>query len=283
MKRDLLQLQSVPNIEAPDGLFICLILVFFTLFAVNFIVTIRYRIYENRSSIFITSSLMLLDLARMLTFLAILFYTDKLLSSEILIRLDHDIPSFLFDCVTLALIFQFIQTYEILANPEQGFQNMQTSFYVRIEYAMLLVYAFLIVFDLISLGVDFAHRFETGHKTLSDISEFLLCLMVTAIWLIYVIMFARFLNLFKQSKGALDSIKCQVVIFFTTVISLLTFRLVMHWLYFSKDITDSIIEIYENPDNPQLFWFHFAQVINTLIEMLFNIVVVYNLVDNVRN
>ena len=161
MKRYLLQLQSDPTSDSdvPDALFIFFIFVFFTLFAANLTVTIRYRIYENRSSLFITSSLILLDLVRMATSLAILLFPDKFFNSELLIRLAHDLASFLFDCVTIALIFQFIQTYEILANHEQAFENMRTQFYVRIEYTIISVYVALLIFDIVSLAVDGAYHF----------------------------------------------------------------------------------------------------------------------------
>ena len=84
------------------------ILVFFMLLIVNFVVTIKYKIYENHSSLFITVSLMLLDALRCVTFIGTLFYEEKVLSSELIIRLGHDLPSFLFDCVTIALLFQFV-------------------------------------------------------------------------------------------------------------------------------------------------------------------------------
>ena len=95
----------------------------------------------------------------MATSLAILLFPDKFFNSELLIRLAHDLASFLFDCVTIALIFQFIQTYEILANHEQAFENMRTQFYVRIEYTIISVYVALLIFDIVSLAVDGAYHF----------------------------------------------------------------------------------------------------------------------------
>ena len=104
-----------------DILIIIFIVVFFLLMVLNLVVTIKYKIYENSSSLFITISLMLLDLMRCLTFVAAFFFEKFVLSSELAIRLGHDIPSFLFDCVTIALLFQFVQTYDVLSNHERAF------------------------------------------------------------------------------------------------------------------------------------------------------------------
>jgi hypothetical protein len=127
------------------------------LLVINVLVTIKYRIYENRSSLFITISLILLDIARMVTFLVVLLFAQYFLNSEVCIRLGHDIPSFLFDCVTIALIFQFIQTYEFLSDHQQAFQNMETQYYIRVEYTIVAIYVVLLIFDFISLGVDGAN------------------------------------------------------------------------------------------------------------------------------
>jgi ABC-type Co2+ transport system permease subunit len=107
--------------------------------------------------------------------------------------------------------------------------------------------------------------------------------MVTAIWLIYIVMFAKFIYLFRKSEGALDSIRCQLVTFFATVIGLLTIRLGMHWFFFANDLKDSMVSFYHNQDSNRVFWIRVCQVFIVIVESLFNVIVVYNLIDNVRN
>ena len=51
------------------------IAVFALLFLLNLVVGIKYKVYENTSSLFITTSLMLLDLLRLITFVGTSFYT----------------------------------------------------------------------------------------------------------------------------------------------------------------------------------------------------------------
>ena len=84
---------------------ILFIAVFALLFIMNLVIMIKYKIYENSSSMFIVVSLMLLDIMRVTTFVGTFFYTSYFFNSELLIRLGHDIPSFMFDCVTIALLF----------------------------------------------------------------------------------------------------------------------------------------------------------------------------------
>ena len=257
------------------------ILVFFMLLIVNFVVTIKYKIYENHSSLFITVSLMLLDALRCVTFIGTLFYEKKVLSSELIIRLGHDLPSFLFDCVTIALLFQFVQTYDVLSNHERAFENHSKRVYIIVEYTIVAVYVLFIVFDIVALAVDSLNQFQ--HPTLSEISEGLLCGMVTVIWIMYIALFAKFLHLFSRNKGAYDTIKWQVISFFGTVIALLTLRLALHWIFFADDYTQLVVILYRNGNSKKLFWVHIGQLFIILVESLFNILVLYNLINTVKN
>lgn len=107
--------------------------------------------------------------------------------------------------------------------------------------------------------------------------------MVTAIWMMYIVMFAKFIYLFRKSEGALDSIRCQLVTFFAIVIGLLTIRLIMHWFFFAHDLTDTVVSFYQNQDRTKIIFIHLTQVFIVIFESLFNVIVVYNLIDNVRN
>lgn len=257
------------------------IVAFGLLFLLNLSVGIKYKIYENSSSLFITISLMLLDIFRLGTFILTFFYTDFFFSSELLIRLGHDIPSFTFDCVTIALLFQFIQTYDVLSNHERAFANLSKQLYLKIEYTIVAVYVAFIVFDIISLSIDASQHFQ-GTNILSSISECLLCVMVTIIWLMYIVLFFKFLQLFNRTE-ALKRIKWQVVTFFVIIITLLCFRLLLHWFFFANDYNSEIAILYENQDSVKLFWIHIGQLAITLVEVLFNIIVLYNLIDNEKN
>lgn len=177
---------------------ILFIAVFSVLCFTNLGVMLKYKIYTNSSSLFIVVSLMLLDIFRVVTFVGTFFYTTFFFNSELLIRLGHDIPSFMFDCVTIALLFQFIQTYDVLSNHERAFANLQKRVYVRLEYAIVAVYVGFMVLDIVSLSIDASQNF-TGSNELSSISELLICIMVTVIWLMYIALFVKFLALFKRS------------------------------------------------------------------------------------
>jgi len=256
--------------------------VFALLFAMNMGVTIKYKIYGNSSSLFIVVSLMLLDILRVSSFIGAFFFTTYFFNSELLIRLGHDVPSFMFDCVTIALLFQFIQTYDVLSNHERAFVNLQKRVYITIEYVFVAVYVCFMIMDIVSLCIDASQHF-TGSNKLSSISELLLCIMVTVIWLMYIVLFLKFLILFRRSEGAFDHIRKQVMTFFFAVIALLLFRLILHWLFFVNDYNNQIASLYRNHESVKLFWIHIGQLIIVIVEAVFNGIVLYNLVDNVKN
>lgn len=88
--------------------------VFIGLLCTNLVVTIKYKIAKNKSSLFIISNLMLLDLIRSVTFIFALIYTAYFFTHELCLRLAHDLPTFLFDCVTISVLFMFMETLDTL-------------------------------------------------------------------------------------------------------------------------------------------------------------------------
>ena len=126
---------------------------------------------------------------------------------------------------------------------------------MRVEYAIVAVYVFFMIIDIVSLSIDASQDF-TGKNALSSVSELLLCIMVTVIWFMYIALFVKFLALFRRSQGAFDHIRKQVVTFFMAVIALLCFRLVMHWLFFINDYNNQIASLYRNQNEVMLFWIH---------------------------
>ena len=138
-----------------------------------------------------------------------------------------------------------------------------------------------LLFDIFALAFDSVNDFKT--PLLSEIAEGLLCTMVTVIWIMYIALFAKFLLLFRKNKGTYDTIKWQVVSFFTTVIALLTFRLALHWIFFADDYTTLVVILYHDGNSKKLFWVHLGQLIVVVVESIFNIVVLYNLINTVKN
>lgn len=88
--------------------------VFAVLLLMNVVVTFKFKISKDKSSLFIICSLMLLDLIRTATFVFALMYTTYFFTHEMCLRLAHDLPTFLFDCVTISLLFLFMETFETL-------------------------------------------------------------------------------------------------------------------------------------------------------------------------
>ena len=87
------------------------------------------------------------------------------------------------------------------------------------------------------------------------------------------------MKLFKAKEGELDSFKCQVLTFFLTTITMLSLRLILHWLFFIVDFNHLIVNVWSTGNPEQIFALQVANSIIMLAELVFNAIVVYNLVD----
>lgn len=112
----LLELSAANMDSVSEILEIVFMAVFAVLLIISIFSTFKYRLYKDGSSLFIMVSLMLLDLMRLSCCAIAYYFTAFFFGSELLIRLEHDIPSFLFDCVTIPLLFQFMTTYDVLTD-----------------------------------------------------------------------------------------------------------------------------------------------------------------------
>ena len=91
---------------------------------INLFVVFKFKIYKNTSSMFIVTCLILLALIRLTTVALTYGSVDWFLNSQVLNRLTHDVPGFLFDCVTIALLLQFTLTYDVLADTQRALDSI---------------------------------------------------------------------------------------------------------------------------------------------------------------
>lgn len=57
----------------------------------------------------------------------------------------------------------------------------------------------------------------------------------------------------------------------------------MHWLFFINDYNNQIASLYRYHESVKLFWIHIGQLVIVIVEAVFNGIVLYNLIDNVKN
>lgn len=84
----------------------------------------------------------------------------------------------------------------MLSNPERALQAIEHKLYNNLQVILALIYALLLIFDVISLFIDSRDGF-TGNNTCMTISELLLMVMSTLICLGYIVLFVMYLRLFK--------------------------------------------------------------------------------------
>lgn len=126
--------------------------VFSILLGLNLGVGIKYKLFTDASSWHIAGGLLLLDLVRVTTVILGLVLTSKFYKHEYIIRLAHDIPSFLFDCVSVALLFMFMQTYQVLQDANKAVENMKA--HKKNEFTAILVLIAVLLIDVICLTID---------------------------------------------------------------------------------------------------------------------------------
>lgn len=181
------------------------IVLFAAMLIANFVTIIKFKVYQNASSTFILVLLAINDFIRLITATIIYNGNEKYTGDETLSRLSHDVPSVLFDCVTISILLQFAMTYDVLSNPKRMLKQLKQDFYKKLQIIFVSTYMLLLIFDLICLAVDQ----KTGYTkhTWSTFSDLLLTLLDTAVWAAYICLFIMYLVLFKKREGALDSFK----------------------------------------------------------------------------
>lgn len=224
-------------------------------------VTCRYKIAKDKSSLFIMSNLMLLDLIRVCTFTFALLYTAYFFTHEICLRLGHDLPTFLFDCVTISVLFLFMETYDTLeetlkeqmesTRESQLFEeNKPKKSYTKVQHFIIGGFTAIILLDVGSL--IFASVSQYYGTTLSSVTEGAICLCETVIFAAYIQLFCRFLGLFRRGQGAFDQVKCQLNTFFVIMILLLGFRLAFHWTFFVIILNVNLTYLYNHDRSTEL-------------------------------
>ena len=87
-----------------DSFEVIFIVLFAAMLSVNIYVMIKFKVYENASSTFILVLLAIIDFFRLITVSFTYNGNEKYTGSETLNRLSHDVPSVLFDCVTISIL-----------------------------------------------------------------------------------------------------------------------------------------------------------------------------------
>ena len=100
---------------------------------------------------------------------------------------------------------------------------------------------FFFLFDLFSVGMDERNGYQD--TLLMNISELFLTILNTVVWGAYLLMFVLFMKLFKDRMGQLDSIKCQIMTFFSLTIAMLTVRMALHWFFYFVDWQLMIVNV----------------------------------------
>jgi hypothetical protein len=246
----------------------------------NLIIILKCRVYKNWSSLFILGALTLVCFVRIGSLLFQSLYESDYRHDEIMGRLTHDIPFFLFDCVTISLLLQWVQTYQVLIDPQRAIKSIVNNTYPKVQITITLVYLVLIGLDaaLVTYDSKFDFTKEKVH-TASTTIEIVLASATTVVLVCYMGLFCLFLARFRRvEEGEISpQLRYQVKTFFISIIIMLVFRTAIHWIFAIMDSVEMIATIYEDRESRQARVVDFAGDISMLVEILFNVIVSYYL------
>ena len=149
--------QYFPGLVATEVIFCVL---FSALVSANSAIFFMCKIYKNISSFVILALLTLLNASRMVQLLIRLVNDEWQYDEYEFNRLCTDVSTYLFGLVCVILLFQWHQTYRVLANPLQALNYMQNKQSVVYPLIFTIVYSLFFIIDVIFVVVDAQNKYN---------------------------------------------------------------------------------------------------------------------------
>ena len=126
------------------------------------------KIYKNIFSFVILALLTLLNISKLALILIRLVNDDWQYDKYSFNRLFTDIGTYLFGLVCVILLFQWHQTYRVLANPRQALKYMQDKQSVVYPLIFAIAYSLFFIVDVIFVVVDANNAYQKSAVTYID-------------------------------------------------------------------------------------------------------------------
>ena len=132
-------------------------------------VIVACKVYKNWSSSFLMGATVLLILFRLID------YSFRLLKPRFSVnypyweRIEVDMPSYVFGIISIVLLFQWVQTYQVLQDPIRAMNNTMSSnvsFYCQIIFVVM--YSIFILVDFAIINYDHQMSYEDYNVRKAD-------------------------------------------------------------------------------------------------------------------
>ena len=196
-----------PAITYPNLIYVEYAFAFFICFMIiaNIMVTLKCEIYDNCSSMFLMVILELLLFVKLmdLTY-QIRDETDGLTLEA---RISRDIPSYLFSIICIVLLFQWSQTYIVLARPKNAGTILQKNYEYKIQVALIILYSIFLVADLVVSIMDYSQEYDEDRLVYLD-KVFLVIFNIQNILtaLLYILLYVLFRLLIRDRASQLPEL-----------------------------------------------------------------------------
>lgn len=120
-------------------------------------VFVACKVYKNLSSCFLLSATIALILFRLIGYSFRLLVPRFSVNYPYWQRIEVDMPGYVFGIISIVLLFQWVQTYQVLTDPVRAMDNTMasnSSFYCQIVFVVLYTVFILTDFAIINYDHD---------------------------------------------------------------------------------------------------------------------------------
>ena len=118
-------------------------------------VFVACKVYQNLSSCFLLIATVILILFRLCDYAFRLLVPRFSVNYPYWERIEVDMPGYVFGIISIVLLFQWVQTYQVLSDPVAAMNNTMSSngsFYCQI--AFVVIYSVFILTDFVIISYD---------------------------------------------------------------------------------------------------------------------------------
>jgi hypothetical protein len=242
---------------------------FCMLFLANIVVCIYAKTWNSFQASVIFFFLMVTDIDRIIGCTWRMHTKGQISQTSFASRFGTDLPLYCFTIIVITLWMQWHYLYKIMENFEEALKLLEKKTHFK---ALLIIFILLLILQ----GIDarfILHDTEDWEDNLYHGWAAGLSLTLAFIGLIcaisYGLLYYWYLALMKREQPDLDSMKCQVHVFFIFMVFIVLARVVVHCM-----TTYMVYNRQKNTDKTQVTqgaFFYF----NGIIECLLNLLILY--------
>ena len=214
-------------------------------------VFVACKVHKNFSSTFLLGATILLIIFRLGDYAIRLGNPDFSKTYPFWSRIEVDTPSYVFGIISIVLLFQWVQTYQVLRDPIRAMNTTMQSYKSFVAQVVFVVlYSVFIVADFTIIGYDHYNSYKEGTNIRHADKLFVVIQSVLDLTIVlgYVILFVFFLKLIGE-QAELHVMKRNVLVFFIFMMVVLTVQLVFNTIFYTTYDPTKSVDRHGNQDD----------------------------------